>query len=652
MITDEELLRLTEREIGEAQDYLNTEVSADREKALKYYMGDKLGNEQDGRSQVVSTDVSDTVESILPSLMRIFAGSDRVVSIEPHGEEDVEAANVAEEWANYVLFRQNPGYELLYTWFKDALLAKNGVVKCYWRDDKEYSSQKFAGLSDEAAQLLIQQGNVTKMETDDVEGHTVTVTNVTDKSQIVIENVPPEEFIISRFAKSIDDAPFMAHRIQRTLSDLREAGYTNVEELQSYTNDINDGERQERWEDMYADEDDGQGDPSMRQIWLYECYMKVDCEDTGIAEWYKITRAGDTILDKEPIDKPPFHSICPVPVPHRYFGRSLADLTIETQDVKTAITRQMLDNIYVQNNPRVTAVMGQVEIKDLATSRPNQIIPVRQQGAVQPVPTAPLQPWTFDLLSHIENEKEARTGVTKLNQGQNLDAGAFQNTATGMTLLQQAGNQRIELIARNFAETGLKSLVQAVVELTGKYMEESKVIRVTNKPFLITPDNMNRKFDYSIDVAVGSMSQEQRLAHLMALGQVQEKLLMAGSPMVSMKNLHSLVAEMIRNMGFKNVSDFITEVPDMPPQQDKGESDAMMLAAQAEMAKAQADMAEVQQKQQLSQQQMALEMEKLELERAELQMKASELGIKLDIAQMQDMTKRDIAAANNMTKLQ
>ena len=151
-----EFQALLRNEIENAHGYYDNEYGIDRIKAMDYYMGEKYGNEQEGRSQVVTTEVADTIEFIMPSLMRTFTQTDNFVEFMPRHEEDVEGAKQATSYANYVINCQNNGFVILHNFFKDALLQKLGVVKVYYDETETMEEETYTNLSDDELTLLLQ----------------------------------------------------------------------------------------------------------------------------------------------------------------------------------------------------------------------------------------------------------------------------------------------------------------------------------------------------------------------------------------------------------------------------------------------------------------------------------------------------------------
>jgi hypothetical protein len=598
-ISDTELRFIINSEINNSLGFLGGALSNQRKKALEYYLGDKLGTEIEGRSQVVSTDVADTIETILPNLIRIFTASDQTVKCDPVKAEDVALAEQATNYINYVFNKDNDGFKILYSWFKDALLEKNGIVKIYWDESQKVEQETYKNLSEEEYQLLINEDNVDIVEEEEFEDelataqleqlkqvafaqgqeidapnpklHNVIIRRTTKGGKIKIENVPPEEFLIERTAKSIEDANFVAHRTIKTRSELIQMGYDAevVNDLPATQIVLYNNERLTRFGDIDEYPFDQTPDSSTESIELYECYVKVDYDGDGVAELRKVTVAGDSgyqILDNESADFVPFCSLTPIPMPHRFYGRSVAELVEDVQLVKSTVMRQLLDNMYLTNNNRVAIMDGMVNLDDLLTSRPGGVVRTKQPPSqvMMPMQSQTISQQAFPLLEYLDTVRETRTGVTRYSQG--LDADSLNKTATGINTLMTQTQMRMELIARIFAETGVKDLFKRIFELTVKYQDKERIIQLNNQFVPVRPTEWKNRYNISITVGLGSGSKEQQLVILNSIleKQLQAFQLQGGKeyPMVSLKNIYNTLAKMIENAGLKNVENYFVN-PDI-----------------------------------------------------------------------------------------
>jgi len=602
-VTELELKNIIGQEINNSMGYMGGNLSAQRKKSLEYYMGEPLGTEIDGRSQVVSTDVADTIETILPNLLKIFTASDQVIKCEPVKSEDVAQAEQVTNYVNYIFNKDNPGFSILYTWFKDALIEKNGIVKVYWDDSKKVEQETYENLNDQEYSLLLNNDDVEVVEEESFEDetaklqlqqlqklaeaqgqelpdqpipmiHNVIIKRTSSYGKVKIENIPPEEFLIQRSAKSIEDANFVAHRVLKTRSDLIEMGFDRdiVDDLPTQNTVVLNDERLTRFADIDESPLNDAPDESTQDIEIYECYVKIDMDGDGIAELRKVTVAGSSgyeILENMPCDFIPFCSLTPIPMPHRFYGRSVSELVEDVQLVKSTVMRQLLDNMYLTNNNRVAIMDGMVNLDDLLTSRPGGVVRTKQppQQVMMPMQSQTISQQAFPLLEYLDTVRETRTGVTRYSQG--LDAQSLNKTATGVNTLMSQSQMRMELVARVFAETGIKDLFKRIFELTCKYQDKERIVELNNQFVPIKPTEWKNRYNVTITVGLGAGSKDQQIVILNNIleRQLQAFQLQGGQefPMVSLKNIYNSLTKIVENAGLKNVENYFVN-----PDQGKG----------------------------------------------------------------------------------
>ena len=667
-----ELMSIIQAEIDDAIGFIESETVEQRKQALEAYLRQPYGNEVEGKSQIVTGEVAEAIDGALPSLVRIFTGSDDIVVFEPQGPADEASAKQATQYCNWVFSRDNEGVSILHDWFKDALLQKNGILKAYWQDKEDITKERYFDLSDDELAMLMSDETMEIVEQDTTEfpifdpmgqpvidpmgmpvmgaTHNVVVQQKKKSGKVTIENVPPEEFLISKKARTIADSPFVAHRQMLTRSTLVAMGFNKkqIEGLQMGDALAYTPERVARFsagEQPYQVQTD---DHSMQEIEVFECYVKTDIDGKGIASLVQVFYASNEILEDEKgkemveeVDYVPFHSICPIPIPHKFFGNSLADRTVDLQLIKTTITRQMLDNLYLTNNARVVAVEGQVNLDDLLTSTAGGVIRAKSQGAVQQLVVQNVANQAFPMLQYLDTVQSKRTGVSDASQG--LDPAILQNvTAAAVASMQQAGAGKIELMARIFAETGVKSLFQGILHLLCKYQDKARVVRMRGEFVEFDPRTWANQYDVSINVGLGAGNRQEQMAMLSMVLAKQEQLIAQygpANPYVSPAQYRGTLGRMVEIAGFKDSAEFykaITPEQDQmlsnpPPQQQQmpPEIQALMAKTQAEIqanqAKAQADLQMQQQQMQIdmemAQQKAALEMQLMrEKEMAKLQL--------------------------------
>ena len=662
-MTKSELIQHLEQEIDSSLGFSESKLTEQRTDALDRYYGKKYGNEVEGRSQIVTRDVADVIEWIMPSLMKIFTSGDKVVEFEPQGPEDVQMAKHATDYVNYVIMRQNKGFSLLYNWFKDALLQKNGIVKHYWDDSVRVTREEYKNLTEEEFTALLLDDEIEIKEhtasggmTEVIDDmgmaqqsmqpmlHDVVVERTRNDGKVIIENVPPEEFLINQYAKDIESARFVAHRVKKTKSELIEAGYSKTKLERAYS--AAEAEwKQERLARFDYDSDSSYPTGDLDEgIWVDECYVRVDYDNDGIDELRKVTKVGDEILDNEVVDSVPFSSLTPIPMPHKFYGLSVYDLISDLQLIKTTLMRNLLDNMYLTNNGRYEVVEGQANLDDLMTSRPGGIVRVRTPGAVSPLATPQLDANSFNMLGYLDSIREERTGVNKNSMGMGEGTLKSHQSATGVAQVMTAAQQKIELIARVFAETGMKDLSNNVYGLVQKYESPEKLIRLNNEWVTLYPSEWKEKMDCTAQVGLGFGNKDMNLMHLGRLSQTMQMVAQhpAAGMMIKPKNVYNLIAEQIKAMGMRNVNDFITDPGDQEvPQQPNADQQMKQMEAQLKAEELKMKMQQAQTNAQLKQREMELD---AQLQQQELELKAAEAEVEMQIkAQELEIKKADLA---------
>ena len=641
-ITEDELLGRIRNEITDALGY-DDEISKQREMAMEYYYGQPFGNEVEGRSQYVDTTVQDTIEWIKPSLMRVFASGDEMVKFTPHGPEDVQMAEQATDYVNYVFTKDNPGWEILYSWFTDALLSKNGIVKVWWDEYENEEREEYRNLDENGLMVLISDDEVEVVEhtQHQQEGeppyHDIVIKRKSYDGRIKIENVPPSEFLIARESKNIQEARFVCHRVLKTLSELKEM-YPDEDldpaELGGGDEDLMafSGERLERYAyDKSAQYWEGWGDTDveeegLRTYWLHESFLKTDWDGDGITELRKVCTVGSKVLSNEEIDKIPFVSLTPVKIPHKFYGLSVADLVMDLQLIKSTLMRNLMDNMYNQNFGRYAVLEGQANLDDLLTQRPGGVVRVKSPNAVTPLATPALEPYTFQMLEYIDSVRESRAGVSRMSQGLNDNALTSHTTATAVNAVMGAAQSRVELIARNFAETGVKDLMICIYELLYKNQDRERVVKLRNQWIPVRPDVWKDKYDCSVSVALGSGNKDQQMAHLSQMLSFAGDAMKGGLPIVNIQNMYNLGAALVRAMGFQNVDDFLTNPATIPPKQEGPSPKEQMEQAELQLKEKELEIkaADVQVKMQKIQQEYQKDAVDAQLKAAELNLESQQ----------------------------
>ena len=437
-------------------------------------------------------------------------------------------------------------------------------------------------------QSLIENPNVEVVEhTQHGEGlHDLVILRTDYGGKVKIENVPPDEFLISREAKDIQDARFVCHRVIKTLSELREM-YPDEDLDENNLGsgeedaDILSGERQARFDfdnTAYFGVGNSEPEDALKTYWLHESFVRTDYDGDGIAELRKVCTVGDYVLANEEIDNVPFVSITPIKIPHKFFGLSVADLVTDLQLYKSVLMRNLMDNMYNQNFGRYAVLEGQANLDDLLTQRPGGVVRVKSPNAVMPLTTPPLEPYSFQMLEYLDGIRESRAGVSKMAQGLDENALTSHTTATAVNVVMNNALSRVELIARQFAETGVKDLMKRIYELLLKYQDKGRVVMLRNEWVSVRPDMWNDQMDCTVSVALGNGSKDQQMAHLSQIMSFASQAMQGGLSIVTEQNIYNLGAALIKAMGYQNVEDFLT-----PPQEKQEGPSPEEQAAQMEM---------------------------------------------------------------------
>ena len=634
-----------QHEIQSAVNYYDSEFSQERSDILSYYLGDPFGNEVENRSQVVATEVSDTIEYIMPSLMKMFASSPEFARFLPRGEEDVQAASQATDLVNFAINQDNAGFRVLHNWFKDALLFKQGAVKFYWHETDTTVNETYEDLTEDELTLLVNDPAIEIVSQDMTEigmvdpngaempmerKFSVEVKRLTKSGAVKIDNVPPEELIFSRRATSLEDCSFIAHRTLVRAGDLIEQGYDPdiVLRYAGYDDLDDEAERQARFEEIESGDKFESADPTMREVLVTEAYIRADYDGDNIPELRRVVALGDgvEVLENEPFDHIPFALLSPILMPHRMVGRSVAEMVMDLQMIKSTVMRQMLDNLYLTNNSRVGAVEGQVNLDDLLSSRPGGIVRMRAPGMVQALNVPQIGQSAFAMLEYVDQVRDQRTGFSKASMG--LDPNALQSTtASAVNATIQGAQLKIEMIARVFAETGCRDLAKGVLHLLQKHQDSERVIRIRGEFIAIDPREFANGFDLSIEVGLGNGREDEKMSMLVQIAGKQEQIMAqlgANNPVVKPSQYVNTLKRIAEMAGFKDTEQFFASGEEIDAALAQQAQDA---SAGIEQAKLEAEIALKREKMQAE---LALEREKMQ---AELELRRFELESELNLRQ-------------------
>lgn len=629
----------------------NSDLQKQRSDAQDYYMGDMDEHMpvHEGGSRAVSSDVADIVETLLPSLLDVFMGSDNVVEFPPKGEEDVEAAAQETDVVNHIFWNDNAGFMTMYSFIKDALISKVGIVKIWWEEVEDAEKESYEGLDEEGYIALFSDPEIEIVEqTFEEEGISVKVQKRSDYGKIRIEPVPPEEFGIAHEATSIADSHYCFHTYEKSRSDLIAQGYDKKVVDNLPTGGEVDGEEEYARNTVEHDTFAASTvNKALAKVEITEHYIKLDRDEDGIAELLQVITAGTQgeILSIEEIDRMPFASICPIPITHRFFGKSIADISMDIQRIKTHLYRSLLDNASLLNNQRIA--VGETgasasTIDDLLTNRPGGIVRMKDISQLREIPNQQIGPHIMPLMEYTDQARETRTGVTRHSMGLDPDSlNKASGTATGFNGLMDASMMRIKTIARIFAETGIKDLFIHIHELLRKHQQQEINIKIRNKWTFVKPRSWKTRNDMAVTVGLGTGTKEKQL---MVLNNILERQIQAiqfqggvEGPLVTLENVRATLAKITELGGFRDAEIFFKEIDPEQMQQQPEQPSPEMLEMQAEQ---QQNAAKLQLEQQKAQADIQLQREK-----ADAQIRADREKAQAQIEAMREKASAELTLA-------
>lgn len=660
----------------------NSDESEDKKSdLLKRYLGEAYGDEIEGRSQFVDTAAQDAVEAILPEVMDVFTSSPEIVEFEPVGLEDEAAAQQETCAVSHVFWQKNNGFLTLYTWTKEAMIQQNAYVWRGWVDVKRTEVEEYEGLSfEEYDQILAElEGQEYEIESqsglaiveDEATGEQVTIPDLEAESEGIdlkiritkadkeykIEPFPQEDFFVSSRwnSVSLEGAPCFGRRHRdKTKDDWIAFGFSedSVELLSNPTDDEEETAARHHTRDV----DDT--DENEEFLELYEAYFFIDSDEDGSKNLLRVwcTEDGKTIMDwknGEPavdeVPSIPISTLTPYIMPHRHTGQSVVEKVDDIARVKTVLMRQTLDALYatLYKRPHYDENEAGEHLEDDLLN-PEHGAPVRTGGAeitypqtgAEGIPMA-----TMPLIEKFEGLQEQRTGATRYNQG--LDADTLNKTMGGMAMIMGASQKKAKLVARTFAETGLRDLFLGIHSDLRRGPMKELVIKLKGQWTSINPRTWRHRTDMVVNVGMGKGDRDEKRAALGYTQQVQEKLIAAGSRMVDEAKIYQSTGDFLKTFGVDGVEKYFHDPSRLPPPQPKPEPpDPILISAQAQMQKVQADSQrdamKIQADERERQRQHEIKMQELRLdeirltnsiqnERETLQLKEKEVVLKDDL---------------------
>lgn len=621
-ISDEIKAQLS-RLLDDATDEENT---TKRAKLMDRYLGEPYGDEIKGRSAFVDTSATDAVDAILPEIMDVFTSAEHIVEFRPVGPDDEEAAKQETAVVRHIFWQENNGFEVLYTWLKEAMIQQNAYVWRGWVEREETEVEDYEGLDLEEAMAILssEEGDfevqnlsgiafvpdpitgaeIPVQETDE-NGEPVGISFrlrcVEKEKRYCIEPFPQEDFFgTPRWGKvSLEGIPICGrvHR-NKTKEDWLAFGFSR-ESLESLNEPASDTESESA---RHITQDLSESAETIGYLEVYETYAHLDLDGDGVPELVQIWCSEDagailkwkdgTEAVKE-VSRAPISALTPYLMPHRHIGRSVVENVDDLARVKTVLIRQFLDSVYttLYKRPHFDETMaGENLMADLAL--PNPGAPVRTGGAdvtypqngAESIPAAILP-----ILEKFDNIQEIRTGATRYNQG--LDAESLNKTAAGMGMILNASQKKAKLIARTFAETGMRDLFLGIHRDLRSGPVKEMAIELRGRWISTNPRKWKRRTSMTVNIGMGRGDRDERRMALTLVGQTQEKLIAAGSRMVDESKLFATVSDTLDTFGMMGAEKYFYDPQKLPPPPPPAPPppDPIMMSAQAQAQKYAAD---------------------------------------------------------------
>lgn len=649
-LTQDELQAIVRRAIESARDYIEEDIAPERDRAEEYYKGATKVQNVQGRSEIVVTRVRDAVKSVLPSLARIFTQSDTIAEFSSESEADEKICNQQTLYVNQV-YHKFDGYSALIQACTDALKAKVGVIKVTLEQtpvavhtfEDLVTPEQLQMLQTDETQAITEQTPPMPAPDGQGEVYGVVLTKQSFRNRWHLDPVPPKSFFISRGAKSIEDARIVGTAENMEVWQAVEMLGLSLEEFEGADSDP------DLDEDEDADEDTA--DPMSRDVLVCEAWMRLDADGDGIPERRHIVTVGTgyKIVVDEPVNFVPLAGFKAELQPHEFFPLCLADDLQQDQDAQTALLRSIIDNAALVNNPRTAVVEEQVNMTDMLSGEIGSVIRTKAPGMIEELATPFVAGQTLPVLQYLESVAEGRSGVTKLSQG--LSADVLQSTpkeAAGAMV--QGSDARIEMMARNLAETGVTELFLCILRTAMHEMKGPQSVRTMTGYEEVRPDLWHDQVTINVNVGLGNGRIGEKAMVLSEVGAVQQSIMgMLGldNPLAGWEQYRKTMVDKMKLAGVRNASDYLPIVPkpmlqqlSQQMKQSQGQQpDPTAGLVEAEKVKGQVQMqiksAEIQQRGQL--------------EQAKLQ---TQLATDMAKAKMDDDRARDLADADFAIKSQ
>jgi hypothetical protein len=654
ILPDDQIVTAVSAKSNESVGWYDSKLAKERERVIKYYNGQLPARQHEGSSTYVSTDVYDATEMMKAQLLETFAGGDEIAQFDPDLDMNVEQCRVATEYASYVIFRENDGFGIFRDVIHDGLTARAGVAKVYWEECYTYSEEKFEGLSYDDAFALASQDDVDEFDaTEGPMGFSGSLTRKKDVSRIRIDAVAPEEFLISKTAVSIEKADYVGQRTLKTRDELLKMG---IEERKlrdvsfgDEDGEANQGDTQARRTPIMDDVTDTPAQDELQRVYLFENYMRLQIDRSKGVRMYRVLIAGNKLLDYEEVDKAPFLAYVPLPVPHIFYGNNFAARVIPTQNARTVLVRGVLDHTAITTNPRWQVVSGGLlNPREMLENRLGGLVNVRRPDSIAPLPQNNLNPFVYETLGLLRDDKEQTTGVSGLTSGLNKDALSKQNSSALVDSMVSLASQRQKVAARNFAYGFFVPLMIEVIRLAILHVQKEAVIEVAGEPLNVDPRLWSERKTATVSMHLGYGEKDQMTSKL---SMTYDKLASdpAIAPMFTVENRYELIRDTMKMAGITRAPAYITHPSKVQPAQPDPHKEKELAIkdklAEAAVANAQANISK-------NQKGLVIDSQRVENDRAKLALEAENMQRTndrqdLETASKIDVEQREITLAEN-----
>jgi len=573
-LSESDVLAIIANELSNAN--ITTSSPSMLKDPLLYYLGLPNGTEQEGRSSIVSTDIADAIEWIMPQIMKSFTQNNEVVVFDPINQADELQASIESEYVYDVLMKQNDGFVLIHQFVKDALMQRNGILKVYYEESEDIKVYNYTGLTEDQLHIIVADKNTEVLELTPNEyidemgqpqvsfSAKLAVTNKTGK--VLIDPVAPEEFRVNSQHNSIDlsNARFTAQIINKSLSDLREEGFPQDEIENLASSDlIRSSYRFNYQNEPTLVPSTLSKDDANKLVEIGECYMKLDMNGDGIAELMKITVAGveppTKILSIEEIDSKPWISTTAILMSHKFQGLSIYDRLKQIQDNKTAIIRNIMDNMYLQNNQRNVILEGQVNLDDLLVSRPGGLIRAKRLDAIQPLQTPQIGDAAFSMMQYLDEIKAGRTGVSADGTASPENIGDRVGSQ-GVERMMNAKEELVGLIIRVICETGIKPLCNKIRDIVTMHIDTIQDFQYRGQWVKVNPSEWPKRTKTTVRVGTGTGDVRAKLSAIQQIQQVQAQIIQTpGQALTNPSKIYSALDDFCKFSGLNGASKYFID---------------------------------------------------------------------------------------------